>query len=236
MIKSLKTFDPAVLKSFPPTFASLKERGLLIPTLTVESLKKLLSTGQRGVIEQILKLNPKDYGVDTPYAGDLEGVPTDLVVVTGQQYVEDGEVKTLDDKYVPRHVYEAYVRMNEAFKSEYPDRTLLVGACYRSPAYQIVVFINWLINGYNGDIGKTIRHASPPTYSQHTIASKAAIDFKNIDGSPSDKAPEDFKSTAEYAWLRLHANEFKFCESWLEGNKFGMRAEPWHWQFLEQKT
>ena len=116
--------------------------------------------------------------------------------------------------------------------AEHPGRTLLVGACYRSPAYQIVVFINWLISGYDGDIAKTIRHASPPTYSQHTIASKAAIDFKTIDGLPSDDHPEDFKGTAEYAWLRQHANEFDFYESWLEGNKFGMRAEPWHWQYL----
>jgi hypothetical protein len=64
------------------------------------------------------------------------------------------------------------------------------------------VFINWLINGYGGDIARTIRHASPPNYAQHTMASKAAIDFKNVDGSPSGDNPE-----------------------------FGMRAEPWHWQY-----
>jgi len=36
----------------------------------------------------------------------------------------------------------------------------------------------------------------------------------------------------ECAWLRQHANAFGFCESWLEGNDYGMRAEPWHWQYL----
>ena len=231
----LETFDSDILNSFPATFNSFKEQGLLIPTLTIDRLKELLNTSQSGIVEQILSLNPKDYGVNTPYAGDLEPVPADLVVVSGQQYTENGGLKTLDDKYVPHQIYEAYLRMNDAFKSEYPDRALLIGACYRSPAFQIVVFINWLINGYGGDIGKTIRHASPPTYSQHTMASKAAIDFKNVDGSPSDKTPEDFKSTVEYAWLRQHASKFKFYESWLEGNEFGMRAEPWHWQFLEKR-
>jgi hypothetical protein len=39
-------------------------------------------------------------------------------------------------------------------------------------------------------------------YSQHTMASKTAIDFKNVDGSPSGDNPE-----------------------------FGMRAGPWHWQY-----
>jgi LAS superfamily LD-carboxypeptidase LdcB len=75
------------------------------------------------------------------------------------------------------------------------------------------------------------RHASPPAYSQHTIASKAAIDFKNVDGSPSDTDPGDFAYTAEYAWLREHAVQFQFYESWPPGNEFGMRAEPWHWQY-----
>jgi hypothetical protein len=121
--------------------------------------------------------------------------------------------------------------MNEAFMAGHANRKLLIGSCYRSPAYQVVVFINWLINGYHGDIAKTIRHASPPNYSQHTIASKAAIDFVNVDGSPSGDHPEDFKDTVEYAWLRRYGGEFSFYESWPEGNEFGMRAEPWHWQY-----
>jgi LAS superfamily LD-carboxypeptidase LdcB len=81
------------------------------------------------------------------------------------------------------------------------------------------------------DIAKPIRHASPPRYSQHTIAGQAAIDFRNIDGSPSSDTLEGFKDTVKYAWLRQHGEEFSFYESWPEGNKYGMRAEPWHWQY-----
>jgi hypothetical protein len=55
--------------------------------------------------------------------------------------------------------------------------------------------------------------------------------FKNVDGSPSDTDPGDFACTAEYAWLREHAVHFQFYESWPPGNEFGMRAEPWHWQY-----
>lgn len=234
MSTPIASFDDEVLKTFPSAFDLLKKQGVLTPTITLDTLKVHLSVEQQAIVEQILKLDPKGYDVHTPYAGDLEPVPDDLVKVSGQKYTENGEQKTLDDKYVPHHIFEAYTRMNEKFMTEHPGRALLVGACYRSPAYQIVVFINWLIDGYDSDIAKTIRHASPPTYSQHTIASKGAIDFKTVDGLPSDESPEDFKGTVEYAWLRQHAGEFNFHESWLEGNEFGMRAEPWHWQYLDK--
>lgn len=117
------------------------------------------------------------------------------------QYTEHGEQQTIGEKYVPRPVFNAYVRMNAAFMTEHRKRRL------------------------------TIRHASPPRYSQHTIAGKAAIDFRNIDGSPSSDHLEGFKDTVEYAWLRQHGEEFSFHESWPEANKYGMRAEPWHWQY-----
>lgn len=226
----IESFDESVLRTFPETFEALEAQGVLIPTVTLAGLKSLLSTGQQAIVDQIINLKPQDYGVNTPYAGDLEPVPADLVKVSGQQYTEHGEPKTLGAKYVPAHIFEAYGRMNEAFMAEQRDRKLLIVSCYRSPAYQIAVFINWLIEAYHGDIAKTIRHASPPNYSQHTIASKAAIDFKNVDGSPSNDHPEDFKETVEYAWLRRHGGEFSFYESWPENNEFGMRAEPWHWQ------
>lgn len=232
MSNPIQSFDESVLQTFAVTFTSLKEQGVLTPIVTLDDLKAGLTAEQRTVVDQIINLKPLDYDVKTPYAGELEPVPDDLVKVSGQQYVENGEQKTLDDKYVPRHIFEAYTRMNEAFMNDYPDRKLLVLACYRSPAYQVVVFINWLTNNYDGDIAQTIRQASPPNYSQHTIASKAAVDFKTVDGSPSDNNPDDFKDTVEYAWLRQHANDFGFFESWLEGNEFNMKPEPWHWQFL----
>ena len=228
----IKSFDASVLQTFPATFDVLEEQGILTPIMTLDELQASLSPEQYVIVEHILQLDPQDYGVQTPYAGDLEPVPEDLVLVSHQHYTELGEQKTLDKKYVSSHIFKAYTLMNEAFMNDHPDRTLLIGSCYRSPAYQVVVFMNWLLNGYGGDIGKTIRHASPPRYSQHTLASKAAIDFKTVDGLPFDNHLDDFKETVEYAWLRAHADTFGFYESWLEGNHFGMRAEPWHWQYL----
>jgi LAS superfamily LD-carboxypeptidase LdcB len=225
------SFDARVLETFSDVSERLRENNLFTPKLTLEVYRTFLNQAQLAVVEQILRLNPMDYGVKTPYAGELESVPVDLVVIQRQDYTENGELKTLDERYVPRHIYEAYERMNTAFTSEYPARVLLVGSCYRSPAYQIIVFIYILVHNYDGDIARTILQASPPAYSQHTIATKAAIDFNNIDGSPSDQSPEDFKQTIEYEWLRKHGNGFYFYESWTEDNEFGMRPEPWHLQY-----
>jgi len=227
----VRSFDQSTLKTFPATLELLEEQGILTPTVTLDQLGPFLTTAQRAVADQIMDLDPRDYGVHTPYAGDLEPVPANLVKVVGQQYTEHGQQHTIGEKYVPRHIFVAYVRMNAAFMAEHRKRRLLIQSCYRSPAYQVVVFIDWLVSVYAGDITKTIRHASPPRYSQHTIASKAAIDFRNIDGSPSSDNLEGFKDTVEYAWLRQHGEEFGFYESWPEGNEFGMRAEPWHWQY-----
>jgi LAS superfamily LD-carboxypeptidase LdcB len=231
MGESVASFDDSVLRTFPALFESLDEQDVLSPVMTLDRLMPFLNAGQQSVVSQVMDLRPEDYGVHTPYAGDLEPVPADLVKVTGQEYIEGGERKVMGEKYVPRPVFDAYARMSESFTAGHPDRRLLIGSCYRSPAYQVVVFINWLISAYHGDIAQTIRHASPPRYSQHTIASKAAIDFRNVDGSPSNDRPEDFRETPEYAWLGRRAAEFCFYESWPAGNEYGMRAEPWHWQY-----
>jgi hypothetical protein len=154
----IKSFDESTLKTFPATFKFLEEQGILTPTVTLDQLRALLSADQHVIVDQIISLKPQDYGVDTPYAGDLEPVPADLVKVSSQRYSERGQQKTLGEKCVPRHIFEAYVRMNDAFMTEHSNRKLLVQSCYRSPAYQIAVFINWLINGYGG--GYRQDHAS----------------------------------------------------------------------------
>ena len=231
MTGPVRSFDESVLRTFLATLDRLEVDRILTPVITLDRLRAVLDVGQRALVDQVIGLKPEDYGVATPYAGDLEPVPADLVRVAGQQYTEHGELRTLGEKYVPRPVFEQFTPMNDAFAGEHPGRRLLIQSCYRSPAYQVAVFVGLLVTRYDGDIGQTIRHASPPSYSQHTIGSKAAIDFKNVDGSPSAGDPGDFAATAEYAWLRQHAAAFRFHESWPPGNEFGMLAEPWHWQY-----
>jgi D-alanyl-D-alanine carboxypeptidase len=227
----MRSFNEDLLRGLLARLDQLEADGVLTPVITLGRLRELLDGRQWGLVEQVIGLRPADYGVTAPYAGDLEPVPPDLVKVCGQQFIHHGERRTLGDKYVPRDVFTWYTKLNKAFADEHPGRRLLIQSCYRSPAYQVAVFVSWLATRYEGDIRRAIQHASPPAYSQHTIASKAAIDFKNVDGAPSEADPADFACTVEYAWLRQHAVTFRFHESWPPGNEFGMRAEPWHWQY-----
>ncbi len=220
-----------VLDSFAAVFDRLKEQGRLTPALTLGELEGALNPRQREVVERILTLDPKDYGVTIPYLG-VEAVPNDLVRVTGQRVWRNGEAHIISEKLMPRPIYMAFERMNRAFEAAHSGRKLLVSSGYRSPASQIVTFISWCNSAYEGDIARTVRHASPPAYSQHTSASKTAIDVVNVDGQPAADDLDGFRDTAEYAWLQVHAAEYGFFESWKEGNEFGMRPEPWHWQYL----
>ena len=72
--------------------------------------------------DPIMDLDPRDYRVHTPYAGDLEPVRTDLVRAVGQQYTEHGEQRNISEKYVPRQVFNTYIRMNAAFMTEHRER------------------------------------------------------------------------------------------------------------------
>lgn len=227
--------SPAAATELSKKFAELQAQSKVTPVSSFTEMQVLLSAEEWALTQEVVALKPEDYDVHTPFAGELEDVPGNLVKITNQYYTENGEDKIIKDRYVPYHIFEAYTKMNNAFMVKNPSRKLLVGSCYRSPAYQVVVFVWQLAHIFNGDIGKTIRRASPPNYSQHTIASKAAIDFKTVDGLPSEENPENFKQTIEYAWLRKHASEFGFYESWQEGNEFGQLPEPWHWQYLGTK-
>jgi hypothetical protein len=56
----IASFDESVLGTFPGTLESLAERGVLIPTVTLDRLKPLLSTGQQAIFDQIINLKPQD--------------------------------------------------------------------------------------------------------------------------------------------------------------------------------
>ena len=95
------SFDESTLATFPATLELLEEQGILTPTVTLDRLGPFLSAAQRAVVEQVMDLDPRDYGVHTPYAGDLEPVPADLVKVAGQQYSEHGEQQNGHICYCP---------------------------------------------------------------------------------------------------------------------------------------
>ncbi|HSW80418.1 MAG TPA: hypothetical protein VLG47_06585, partial [Candidatus Saccharimonadales bacterium] len=189
------------MKEFLDSIEKNRMLGKINYSLRFSQLDEMLSNDQKLLVEKILKLNPKNFGVKTPYIG-LEEVPNRLAIISDQQFKINGQVQKISDVYIPDQILKNFNTMNAAFQNDYPNRKLLIESAYRSPASQIITFVYWLYTAYNGDIAKTIRHASPPAYSQHTSASKTALDIKNIDGLPSDTQLDEFKNTVEYKWLK----------------------------------
>lgn len=66
-----------------------------------------------------------------------------------------------------------------------------------------------------------------PGTSEHETGTAADI----VRCGYSDDLDEDFTKTAEYEWLKSHASEFGFSQSYTEENQAetGFPPEPWHW-------
>lgn len=224
-------WDAALVASWLRTIKTLRARRALPSYIRFDELRAQLSQEQNCMVDELLEIDPDDYGLNTPFSG-IEEVPDDLVTVHGQHYLSKGQPKAMHDKYLPHHVYEAFTGMKHAFEADYPGRTLLIESGYRSPAYQVVVFFNWLARFYDGDIDKTLHHVALPAYSQHCSATHTALDIENIEGLPTNQDLEGFKDTVEYEWLTEHAADYGFYESYPKDNSEGMRWEPWHWQYL----
>lgn len=222
------------VEGFREPLELLQKHGALSAKLTLDQLKRALPPRQVQIVDTILNLDPSDFGIHIPRFG-LESVPRELVAVPEQRYLVDGQHQSLIGRYVPKAVYEAFEQMARAFAHEHPGRQLLVESGYRSPAFQVIVFVQWLAL-YEYDLAKTIRHASPPAYSQHCLATNTAIDIMNIDGLPTDTDPEAFQSTIEYHWLKQHAHSYHFVESMPQNGQSGMRYEPWHWQYQHKES
>lgn len=92
-----RSFDEALLRGFLARLDQLEAERVLTPVITLDRLREFLDDGQRVLVKQVIGLRPSDYEVDTPYAGDLEPVPSDLLTVSGQQYTEHGERRALGD-------------------------------------------------------------------------------------------------------------------------------------------
>ena len=91
---------------------------------------------------------------------------------------------------------------------------------YRSASYQKKIFKRMLAAGRTFD--DIVRYVAPPGYSNHMLGT--AVDF-----SPSNWR---FAETKQYQWLREHAAQFGFEETYSKNNPLRIPWESWHWQFV----
>ena len=190
------------------------------PTLLMRrELQHLLTQGEQQVIRELGRTYPSQYGFGGPYYGTKEPNPAQLVQVPpsfseGRQYVHALVAKDLS-------------RMIQAMRKEL-GRGVVVISAYRSPSYQALLFLEFLI-GYNFNMRRTCRRVAIPGWSEHGAAKNQAVDF-DVDVKAGKQRPS-FGTTKEYRWLKLHAHQFNFYLSYPRGNPHGVQFEPWHWHW-----
>lgn len=100
--------------------------------------------------------------------------------------------------------------------------TLDLVSAFRSIDYQAMLIEKKLAQGQM--IEDILKVSAAPGYSEHH--SGMALDLNTTGIAP---LTQSFADTKAYAWLKAHAGEFGFCESFGPDNPHGLIWEPWHW-------
>ena len=163
-------------------------------------------------MEQV-ELNGVVYDVPPPWRSNRIAETADPTALARVPVEMTGEFGI----YVTPETRDAVVAMAAAARGQ--GIRLEVDSGFRSYAFQKRILENLLAKGR--PFLNAIRWTAPPGYSEHITG--RAVDFV-----PSDA---DFKDAPAYQWLRKHAADFCFTESYPPGNAGGFEWEPWHWRY-----
>jgi len=218
------------LKALEPSITAKKQDGTVI-LLSWEQLYEPLLPSQQAFLDEFRLLKAASLGATSHYFGELT-TDAGLTPVGPQTVMRDGAPVTLDPQYLPRNVLEAYQRMMDAMVADLGTR-LLVESGYRSPAYQLYLFLFYLPK-HDHSITETNRFVALPGHSEHGYPPRQAIDFINEAGINGEDDPGAFEALPEYRWLEEHAAAFSFALSYPRDNPLGTAFEPWHWHYVSQ--
>lgn len=216
-----------ILRKLSPLIAARKPDGT-VNLLTWEELYRPLLDEERAFLDEFRVLKAETLGSTSHYFGEPSD-PGPLSGVGPQQVVKDGLPVPLDPQFLPREALEQYRTMTAAMLNELGKR-LLVESGYRSPAYQLYLFLFYLPK-HDYSIQETNRHVALPGYSEHGNPRRQAIDFINEEGINGEDRPEEFEALPEYQWLLRHASRFGFHLSYPRDNPHNTAFEPWHWHY-----
>ena len=221
-----QTLLQSTLQHLEPVITAKKPDGTA-NILTWDALRDPLTEEERAFLGRFRALKAEALGSTSHHFGEADA--SDLEPVGPQQAFKDGAPAPLDPQFLPRPVREAYEAMMQAMRRDL-GKTLLVESGYRSPAYQLYLFLFYLPkHGYS--IRETNRFVALPGYSEHGNPERQAIDFINEDGVNGEDHPEQFEALPEYRWLQQHAKAFGFFLSYPRDNAYHTSFEPWHWHY-----
>jgi LAS superfamily LD-carboxypeptidase LdcB len=147
--------------------------------------------------------------------------------------------------YLRKEALDAFVRMKTAAKAEGVQLKILSAA--RNFNHQKRIWeAKW--NGQRLVNGQNLRTA----ISDHQLRAKEILKYSSMPGTSrhhwgtdidiNSLSPAYFKSgrgKKEYEWLREHAQEFGFCQTYTEKDSSrpdGYEEEKWHWTYLPIAT
>lgn len=171
----------------------------------------------RGECSESIVIDSVSYRVGAPWCGnrlDSANVaqPSELVRLPDSLTFEDYRI------YVTPETRRAFVAMATHARRDSVELTADSG--FRSPSFQRRLIARRLAEGR--EFSEIIKNVAPPGYSQHHTG-------RALDLVPSDPS---FARSRKYRWLREHATEYGFVESYSEDFEGGMHWEPWHWLYI----
>ncbi len=161
-------------------------------------------------------------------AGDNDApLQTTLVRLDNQFTLKNGRAKVISPQYVTQTVYDAYTRMSQDMQKDL-GTALRIESGYRSPAYQLYLFLSHLPR-YQFNMAKTNRHVALPGQSEHGSLQHLAIDLINAAGINGENNPRNFSLLPEYRWMTRHAKVYGYKLSFPKATA-DSAFEPWHWR------
>ena len=221
----------SILAKLTPGIKEKEAKGELA-TLSFEEVYAPLDEKEKLFLRQFQTLDPLKAGIKTKWQGLADG-KTELIKVTDQTIKKDGKQSALPPQFVPKDVYEAYVKMMKAMKKDL-GKQLYIESAYRSSAYQLYLFISYLQN-HNYSVLETAEWNALPGYSEHGNPKNQALDFINGEGINGEDNPADFESLPEYEWLVKNASKYDFVLSFPKQSDVGIAYEPWHWRYQKEE-
>lgn len=226
LCESDRAMVESVLSRLDP-FISKRRQQQTLATLRFEDLYTPLDENQQAFVRAFASIDPNLLNIDMPYQGIPEAPPELVTIESKTLPAPAGQSYITQTQFLPREVYTAYLDMTQAMQQDI-GKTLYVASGYRSPAYQLYLFLFYLKN-HAYSILETRRFVAWPGFSEHGNPRRQAIDFVNEQGIDGQENAAEFEALEEYRWLLNHAGQYGFELSYPRGGT--MAFEPWHWRF-----
>ncbi|OGW80263.1 MAG: hypothetical protein A3G33_06210 [Omnitrophica bacterium RIFCSPLOWO2_12_FULL_44_17] len=221
----------AFLEKAKPLITEKQEKGIAA-LLVFSELFKGLNEEDRIFLERVCLLS--GMGSCTDIEIQLEGTSQKIkfIPIENQSFSKQNLPEKIPTQYLSENVFETYAKMMKRMEENIGTK-LLVESGYRSPAYQLYLFLSFLPkHGYS--LIENQRWNALPGKSEHGNPVRQAVDFISVNGVNGEENPEDFTALPEYQWLKQNAADFDFELSYPEESKDAV-FEPWHWRCIKSQ-